>query len=96
MLAVVKVSGSSKSCKLICVEHSFSQIWSQIVMKDRYAVLKGSPPNNSINFMLINLPCCIILLHHYNMHACTLNDKSFEGEKFDSLLGSSGMRGKVL
>jgi len=26
----------------------------------------------------------------------TVNDKSFEGEKFRGLLGSSGMRGKVL
>jgi len=26
----------------------------------------------------------------------TVNDKSFEGEKFRSLLGSSDMRGKVL
>jgi len=29
-------------------------------------------------------------------NAYTVNDKSFEGEKFCGLLGSSGMRGKVL
>ena len=28
-------------------------------------------------------------------HRATVNNKSFEGEKFRGLLGSSGMRGKV-
>ena len=35
---------------------------------------------------------CKILFKNAN----TVNDKSFEGEKFRGLLGSSGMRGKVL
>ena len=34
--------------------------------------------------------------HTVLMLVSTVNDKSFEGEKFRGLLGSSGMRGKVL
>ena len=38
------------------------------------------------------------MVHEMLYYACvvnTVNDKSFEGEKFRGLLGSSGMRGKV-
>ena len=31
----------------------------------------------------------------WSLHEITVNDKSFEGEKFRGFLGSSGMRGKV-
>ena len=37
----------------------------------------------------------VLICLWWNKSLCTVNNKSFEGEKFRGLLGSSGMRGKV-